>query len=71
MRYGVPMPQQKRFSKEFEDGAVRLDLTCGGRWRLVGEDLGIGLSTLTRRIGQGRDRKPYPSSEVGTGRSGG
>jgi transposase len=55
------MGQQKRFSKEFEDEAVRLALTSGRIRRSVAEDLGVGLSTLTRWIGRHRDRKPDPS----------
>jgi transposase len=55
------MGQQKRFTKAFEDEAVRLALTSGRTRRSVAEDLGVGLSTLTRWIGRGRDRKPDPS----------
>ncbi len=55
------MGQQKRFTKEFEDEAVRLALTSGRTRRSVAEDLGVGLSTLTRWIGRDRDRKPDPS----------
>jgi transposase len=45
------MGQQKRFTKEFEDEAVRLALRSGRTRRSVAEDLGVGLSTLTRWIG--------------------
>jgi transposase len=55
------MGQQKRFTKEFEDEAVRLALSGGRTRRLVAEDLGVGLSTLTRWIGRKRDRQPDPS----------
>jgi transposase-like protein len=52
------MGQQKRFTKAFEDEAVRLALTSGRTRRSVAADLGVGLSTLTRWIGRSRDRKP-------------
>jgi transposase len=55
------MGQQKRFTKEFEDEAVRLALTSGRTRRSVAADLGVGLSTLSRWIGRSRDRKPDPS----------
>jgi transposase len=55
------MGQRKQFTKEFEDEAVRLALTSGRTRRSVAEDLGVGLSTLTRWIGHSRDRKPDPS----------
>lgn len=48
---------QKRFTKEFEDEAVRLALSSGRtRWSIA-DDLGVGLSTLTRWIGRSRDSK--------------
>lgn len=52
------MGQQKRFTKAFEDEAVRLALSSGRTRRSVASDLGVGLSTLTRWIGRSRDRKP-------------
>ncbi len=51
------MPQQRRFTKEFETEAVRLVQTSGRTQREVAEDLGIGLSTLVRWIGRSRDRQ--------------
>jgi len=51
------MGQQKRFTKAFEDEAVRLALTSGRTRRLVAQDWGIGLSTLTRWIGRSKDRQ--------------
>lgn len=39
------MPKQRRFTKEFEDEAVRLAATSWRTQRAVAEDLGIGLST--------------------------
>lgn len=51
------MAQQKRFTKEFEDEAVRLALTSGRTRRSIADDLGVGLSTLTRWIGRSRDRQ--------------
>jgi transposase len=41
------MVRQKRFTKEFEDEAVRLALTHGRTRRSIAEDLGVGLSTMT------------------------
>jgi len=51
------MRQQRRFTKEFEDEAVRLVRTSGRTQREVAEDLGVGLSTLVRWIGRSRDRE--------------
>jgi transposase len=51
------MTQPKRFTKDFEDEAVRLALTSGRTQRAIAEDLGIGLSTLVRWIGRSRDRQ--------------
>jgi Helix-turn-helix domain of transposase family ISL3 len=42
------MTQQRRFTKEFEEEAVRLVQTSGRTQREIAEDLGIGLSTLVR-----------------------
>ncbi len=50
------MTKQRRFTKEFEDEAVRLAATSGRTQREVAEDLGVGLSTLVRWIGRRRDR---------------
>ena len=50
------MKQQRRFTKEFQDEAVRLVRTSGRTQREIAEDLGVGLSTLVRWIGRGRDR---------------
>jgi transposase len=50
------MPEQKRFTREFEEEAVRLVRTSGRTQREVAHDLGIGLSTLVRWIARGRDR---------------
>jgi len=49
------MKQQRRFTKEFEDEAVRLARTSGRTQREIAEDLGVGLSTLVRWIGRSRD----------------
>lgn len=43
------------FTKEFEREAVRLAETSGRTRREVAEDLGVGLSTLTRWISRNRD----------------
>ena len=50
------MKQQRRFTKEFEEEAVRLVRTSGRTQREIAGDLGIGLSTLVRWIGRSRDR---------------
>ncbi len=50
------MTKQRRFTKEFEDEAVRLVATSGGARREIAEDLGVGLSTLVRWISRSRDR---------------
>ena len=39
-----------RFTKEFQDEAVRLALTSGRSRREVAQDLGVGLSTLRHWI---------------------
>src|SRR5271156_3171616 len=51
------MTQQRRFTKEFEEEAVRLVETSGRTQREIAGDLGIGLSTLVRWIGRSRDRQ--------------
>ena len=50
------MKQQRRFTKEFEEEAVRLVRTSGKTQREIAEDLGGGLSTLVRWIGRSRER---------------
>ena len=50
------MKQQRRFTKEFEDEAVRLVGTSGRTQRQIAEDLGVGLSTLVRWLGRSRYR---------------
>ena len=51
------MTKQKAFTKEFEEEAVWLALTSGRTRRELAENLGVGLSTLTRWIGRRRDRE--------------
>ena len=48
------MTQQRRFTKEFEEEAVRLAQTSGRTQREIAGDLGIGLSTLVRWLGRSR-----------------
>jgi transposase len=50
------MTKQRRFTKDFENEAVRLALASGRTQREIAEDLGVGLSTLVRWIGRSRDR---------------
>lgn len=53
------MGNGNRPTPEFRREAVRLVLTSGRTRREIAEDLGIGLSTLTRWLGQERDvREP-------------
>src|ERR671929_2310324 len=49
------MTQQRRFTKEFREEAVRLAQTSGRTQREIAGDLGVGLSTLVRWIGRSRD----------------
>src|SRR3954471_3875553 len=51
------MTQQRRFTKEFEEEAVRLAQTSGRTQREIAGDLGIGLSTLVQWVGRSRDRR--------------
>src|SRR5690242_15129594 len=46
------MTQQRQFTKEFREEAVRLARTNGRTQREIAGDLGIGLSTLVRWIGR-------------------
>ena len=50
------MPQT-RFTKEFQDEAVRLALTSGRSRRAIAADLGVGLSTLRNWIDRRRERQ--------------
>jgi transposase len=52
------MTQQRRFTKEFEEEAVRLAQPSGRTQREIAGDLGIGLSTLVRWIGRSRVSTP-------------
>jgi transposase len=49
------MTKQKAFTKEFEREAVRLARTSGQTRRQTAENLGVGLSTLTRWLSRSRD----------------
>lgn len=49
------MTKRRQFTKEFEREAVRLAETSGRTRKEVAEDLGIGLSTLTRWLARNRD----------------
>jgi transposase len=51
------MTKQRAFTKEFEEEAVRLARTNGRTIRERAENLGIGLSTLTRWLSRSRDRE--------------
>ncbi len=48
------MTKRVPFTKEFEREAVRLAEMSGRTRREVAEDLGVGLSTLTRWISRNR-----------------
>ena len=56
------MTQQRRFTKEFEEEAVRLAQPSGRTQREIAGDLGIGLSTLVRWVGRSRDRRAVDSA---------
>ena len=56
------MTQQRRFTKEFQEEAVRLVQTSGRTQREIAGDLGIGQSTLVRWLGQNRDRRAVEPS---------
>ncbi len=47
----------QRFTKEFEEEAVRLVRTSGRTKREIADDLGVGVSTLTRWLAHSRDRQ--------------
>ncbi|KAB2662150.1 transposase [Brucella tritici] len=49
------MTKRVPFTKEFEREAVRLAETSGRTRKELAEDVGIGLSTLTRWISRNRD----------------
>ncbi len=49
------MTKRVPFTKEFEREAVRLAETSGRTRKEIAEDLGIGLSTLTRWISRNQD----------------
>ena len=51
------MTKLKGFTQEFEDEAVRLARISGRTRRETTENLGVGLSTLTRWIARSRDRE--------------
>ena len=60
----------QRFTKEFEAEAVRLVRTSGRSKREIADDLGVGVSTLTRWLANSRDRRieaperPPPGEDV-------
>jgi transposase len=58
------MTQQRRFTREFEEEAVRLVQTIGRTQREIAGDLGIGLSTLVRWISRSRDRRADGPAET-------
>ena len=49
------MTQQRRFTNEIKEEAVRMAQTSGRTQREIAGDLGIGLSTLVRWIGRSRE----------------
>ncbi len=60
------MTQQRRFTKEFAEEALRLVQSSGRTQREIAGDLGIGLSTLVRWIERSRDRHAVdPSAAEG------
>jgi transposase-like protein len=65
------MTKQKRFTKDFEDEAVPLVGTSGRTKRQIADDLGVGLSTLTRWISKSRDHKVGERARGAVGAVGG
>ena len=61
------MMQQRRFTNEFEEEAVRLVQTSGRTQREIAGDLGIRLSTLVRWIGRSRDRRAADPTTAAVG----
>jgi transposase-like protein len=51
------MTKLKGFKQDFEDEAVRLARTSGRTRRETAENLGVGLSTLTRWMARSRDQR--------------
>ena len=47
----------QRFAKAFEEEEVRLLRTGGRTKREIADDLGVGVSTLTRWLANSRDRR--------------
>ena len=63
------MGNGNRPTPEFRREAVRLALTSGRTRREIAEDLGIGLSTLTRWLSHERDAsEPSEAYACGEGR---
>jgi transposase len=56
------MPQKTRFTREFQEEAVRLALTSGRSQRAIAEDLGVNRSTLARWMNEHQDGRPSPAS---------
>ena len=60
----------QRFTREFEEEAVRLVRMSGRTKREIAADLGLGLSTLTRWLARSRERvmevpeRPPPGEDV-------
>ena len=59
--------ERKRFTKAFEEEAVRLIRTSGRTKREIGEDLGVSLSTLTRWLSRVREREMEDPSRRAAG----
>ena len=49
--------EHRRFTKEFEEEAVRLVETSGRTQQAIAKDLGIGLSTLRRWLNRRREAR--------------
>ena len=47
-----------RFTREFQDEAVRLVLTSGRSQRAIADDLGVNRSTLARWMAEHQDTQP-------------
>jgi transposase len=52
-----------RFTREFQDEAVRLVLTSGRSQRAIADDLGVNRSTLARWMAEHQDMRPSSANE--------
>ena len=58
------MSHGKRPTPEFRRAAVRIALTSGLKRKQVADDLGVGLSTLTRWVREDRDAEEPRDEQI-------